>query len=455
MQVFLLDRAKILGKKLAEGAFFREKEAVINCFYCITLIFILQYGYGAGGFPGPKSKGGMGCVMKNFRLTEKEMNALAERYPTPFLVASLDKVEENYQFMRHHLPRAGVFYAMKANPTPQVLAKLAALGAHFDVASAGEMEILHDLGISGAQMIYANPVKDRAGLKAAAALGVRRFTFDDESEIDKMAKAVPGADVLVRIAVRNNKALVDLNTKFGAPVEEALALLIKAQQAGLHAMGICFHVGSQSLSTAAYEEALLVARKLFDEAETLGLHLTDLDIGGGFPVPDAAGLNVDLAAMLEAINKQIDRLFPDTAVWTEPGRYMCGTAVNLVTSVIGTKKRGAQPWYILDEGIYGCFSGIIYDHWTYPLHCFGKGKKSPATFGGPSCDGIDVLYRDFMTPELKIGDKVLVTEMGAYTSVSATRFNGFYLAPTIIFEEEPEYAARQQDDDNQADKAAV
>ena len=393
--------------------------------------------------------------MKNFRLTEKEMNTLAERYPTPFLVASLDKVEENYQFMRRHLPRAGVFYAMKANPTPQVLQKLAALGSHFDVASAGEMEILHELGIGGEQMIYANPVKDRVGLKAAAAFGVRRFTFDDESEIDKMAAAVPGADVLVRIAVRNNKALVDLNTKFGAPAEEALELLQKAQAAGLHAMGICFHVGSQSLSTAAYEEALLVARKLFDNAEELGMHLTDLDIGGGFPVPDADGLNVDLAAMMESINRQIDRLFPDTAVWTEPGRYMCGTAVNLVTSVIGTKNRGEKPWYILDEGIYGCFSGIMYDHWTYPLHCFGKGKKSPATFGGPSCDGIDVLYRDFMAPKLKIGDKVLVTEMGAYTSVSATRFNGFYLAPTIIFEEQPEYADRLHSDDDQADKAAV
>ena len=81
----------------------------------------------------------MGCVLKNFRLTEKEMNTLAERIPTPFLVASTDKVAENYQFMREHLPRAGVFYAIKANPTPAILTRLAKLGAHFDVASAGEM----------------------------------------------------------------------------------------------------------------------------------------------------------------------------------------------------------------------------------------------------------------------------------------------------------------------------
>ena len=393
--------------------------------------------------------------MKNFRLTEKEMNAMAERVPTPFLVASLDKVEENYQFMRQHLPRAGVYYAMKANPTPAILRRLAGLGSHFDVASAGEMEQLYGLGVNGSQMIYANPVKDTRGLRAAAVYGVRRFTFDDVTEIPKMASYVPGADVLVRISVRNNKALVDLNTKFGAPVDDAIALLQQAEQAGLHAAGICFHVGSQSLSTAAYEEALLVARKLFDEAEALGMHLTDLDIGGGFPVPDADGLSVDLAVMMESINRQIDRLFPDTAVWTEPGRYMCGTAVNLVTSVIGTKDRNGKPWYILDEGIYGCFSGIMYDHWTYPLHCFGKGAKKSSTFGGPSCDGIDVLYRDFEAPALKIGDRLLVTEMGAYTSVSATRFNGFYLAPTVIFENQPEYAARQKTDAEDKDSEAA
>lgn len=389
-----------------------------------------------------------GCVMGSFRLTEQEVNGLAKRFPTPFLVASLDKVEENYRFMRKHMPRAGIYYAVKANPTAGILKRLALLGAGFDVASAGEIKLLHKLGVAGSRMIYANPVKDQRGLFAAAACGVRRMTFDDESEIAKMAEAVPGADVLVRVSVRNNRALVDLNTKFGAPMEEAIPLLRKAQAAGLNPVGICFHVGSQSLSTAAYEEALLVCRGLFDEAKSLGMELTDLDIGGGFPVPSAEGLSVDLAAMMESINKQIDRLFPDTAVWTEPGRYMCGTAVNLVASVIGTKFRGENPWYILDESIYGAFSGIIYDHWMYPLHCFGKGKKRPSFFGGPSCDGIDVLYRGFEAPALKIGDKVLVTDIGAYSTVSATRFNGFEIAPTIIWEEQKEARTQEYELDN-------
>lgn len=370
--------------------------------------------------------------MRSFILNENEMNELAKRQPTPFLVLSVDKVAENYAFLRKHLPRAGIYYAIKANPHPRALERLAALGSHFDVASAGEMEMLHAAGVDGSRMIYANPVHDARGFAAASRFGVKRFTFDDESEIPKLAAAAPGADVLVRVQVHNGKALVDLNTKFGAPLGSALPLLRKAEQAGLHAKGICFHVGSQSLSTAAYEEALLLVHHLFLEAEASGMHLTDLDIGGGFPIPSAEGLHVDLAAMLEAINRQLDRLFPQTAVWTEPGRFLCGTAMNLVTSVIGTKQRGAVPWYILDEGIYGVFSGILFDHWEYPLHCFGNGAKIPSVFAGPSCDGIDVLYRDFPAPKLPIGANVLVSDIGAYTTVSATRFNGFEPAAVLV-----------------------
>ena len=374
--------------------------------------------------------------MRSFNLSENEMNELCRRHETPFLVVSAAKVEENYRFLRAHLPHAGVYYAMKANPAPAILRRLAALGSNFDVASAGEIEALAREGVAGDRMIYANPVKDARGLRAAAKYGVRRMTFDDASEIGKIAQAVPGASVLVRIAVHNSRALVDLNTKFGARPEDALPLLLAAKRAGLRPVGICFHVGSQSLSVAAYEEALLFVHGLFAEAKAAGLTLTDLDIGGGFPVPDATGLAVDVVAMLTAIDRQIVRLFPETAVYCEPGRFLPGTAVNLVASIIGTKDRAGHPWYILDEGIYGAFSGMMYDHWHYPLHTFGRGERVRATFAGPSCDGIDVLYEDFLTPRLTVGDHVLATDIGAYTTVSATQFNGFALAPTYTYEEE-------------------
>ena len=266
--------------------------------------------------------------MNSFKLTEKEMNDLAEKYPTPFLVASLDKISENYGFLQKNLPRARVFFAMKANPTDAILQRMAMLGSSFDVASPGEMRLLHGIGVTGDRMIYANPVKTQEGLSLAAEYGVNKFTFDDVSEIGKMAAMVPGANVLVRIRVKNAKAVVDLNTKFGAPPEKALELLQQAEKAGLRAVGICFHVGSQSLTAEAYGEALLLCRRLFDEAAAMGMKLQVLDIGGGLPVPSLEAPAPDLKGMMRGINRQLDRLFPDTEIWSEPGRYICGTAVN-------------------------------------------------------------------------------------------------------------------------------
>ena len=339
---------------------------------------------------------------------------------------------------------------MKANPAPAILETLADRGACFDVASAGEIKTLGVLGVDGGRMIYANPVKDRRGLAAARDYGVKRMTFDDASEIPKIAEYVPDAEVLVRIAVHNKRALVDLNTKFGAHPQDAIPLLLQAKAAGLKPIGICFHVGSQSLSTAAYEEALLFVHGLFDEAKAAGLTLTDLDIGGGFPVPDESGLAVDVAAMMETIDRQIARLFAGVNVCCEPGRFLPGTAANFVATVIGTKDRAGHPWYILDDGIYGAFTGLLFDHWHYPLYTFAQGKKEKCTIAGPTCDGIDVLYEDYETPRLHIGDHVLATDIGAYTSVSATRFNGFDIAPTYIYEEEVAASAKMDESDRRA-----
>lgn len=372
--------------------------------------------------------------MESFRLTREETETLAASHQTPFLVISLAQVERNYRFFRRHLPRVNAYYAMKANPAPRVLSLLAELGAGFDTASAGEMRMLSEVGVEGARMIYANPVKTPEGLQTAARLGVRRMTFDDANEVWKMAELSPGAEVLVRIRIRNEKALVDLNAKFGAEAEEAISLLRLARDAGLTPKGVAFHVGSQSLSAEAYEEAIMISRHIFDEARAAGMPLSMLDIGGGFPIP-MAGTEPDVETMMERISRQIDQLFPETEIWAEPGRFFIGTAVNLVTSVIGVKRRGEELWYTIDDGLYGTLSGAIFDHWTYTFEAFREGPSRRATVLGPSCDSIDFVGRDVALPELLQGDLVLVPDCGAYTSASATTFNGFSKAEELYFED--------------------
>ncbi|WP_425059592.1 Lysine/ornithine decarboxylase [Sporomusa carbonis] len=372
--------------------------------------------------------------MKYFRLSQDAVKALADTYSTPLLVLSLEQIELNYNLLAENLPDVKIYYAVKANPDERIIRKLNALGGYFDVASDGEMRLLNQLGIDSERMVYANPVKTAGGLNVARAIGVNKFTFDSESEIDKMAAAIPGGTVLLRIRVDNPRALVDLNKKFGAHPDEALDLLTKAHAAGLDVAGLCFHVGSQSIGNDAYLDALKICRKVFDAAACRGLNLRILDIGGGFPIPTLTE-QPDVAAMAAGIFKTIKQYFPDTEIWAEPGRYICGTAVNLITQVIGTKVRNNQQWYFLDDGLYGTFSGVIFDHWDFELETFKTGKRIQATFAGPSCDSLDIMFRDKPTVPLEIGDLILVPNCGAYTSASATVFNGFAKTPIVVWEE--------------------
>lgn len=372
---------------------------------------------------------------KHFQIDREAVEKLAARYGSPLLVLSLEEVKKNYRVLNKYMPRVRVHYAIKANPHPEILRTMADLGSCFDVASDGEIRTLNAMGVDGSRMIYANPVKLGVGLEACRDCGVTKMTFDSASEIEKIKKQCPDATVLLRLRIDNSSAHVDLNKKFGAARENALALMLQAKEAGLDMAGVAFHVGSQTVSSDPYLYALDIARGLFDEAEAAGLHLRILDIGGGFPIPEPK-VKFNLPEMLKQISARLNEDFAETEIWAEPGRYICGTAVNLITSVIGVTERGGQPWYFLDEGLYGTFSGVIFDQWDFKLLSFKESdERVAATFAGPSCDSLDIMFRGRMTAPLEVGDLLLVPACGAYTSASATTFNGFSKARFVVWEE--------------------
>ncbi|MBP2639237.1 MAG: ldc [Firmicutes bacterium] len=368
-----------------------------------------------------------------FNLSQAAVQQIAKTYGTPTLVLSLEQIARNYSFLTEHMPGVKLYYAVKSNPDERIVRTLAGLGSCFDVASDGEILMLSDMGIEPERIVYANPIKTSGGLEIARQKGIHSFTFDSESEIGKIANVLPGATVLLRIKVDNPRALVDLNKKFGAAPDEALDLLRKARAKGLDAAGLCFHVGSQSTSSEAYLAALQICRGLFDQAAADGFQFRLLDIGGGFPIPTGTQ-KIDVAAMTDEIYASLKANFPGIEIWAEPGRFICGTAMSLITRVIGTQRRNNQQWYFLDEGLYGTFSGIIFDHWIYDMETFKNGAEIMATFAGPSCDSLDVLYRDKLTVPLEMDDLILVRNCGAYSSASATTFNGFAKAKIVVWE---------------------
>ncbi len=370
-----------------------------------------------------------------FQIGREAVEQLAAAYGSPLLVLSVNQVKRNYALLRKYLPRVKVHYAIKANPHPAILQVLQEAGSCFDVASDGEIRTLAAMGIEGERLIYANPVKTEAGLAACRDCSVRKMTFDNASEIAKIQKACPGATVLLRLRIDNSSAHVDLNKKFGASKEAALGLMRQAKEAGLDMAGIAFHVGSQTVTADPYLWGMDLAAQLFEEAAEAGLPLRVIDIGGGFPIPEPK-VRFNLRELLRQIQARLDEDFPQAEAWCEPGRYICGTAVNLICSVIGLNERGGQPWYFLDEGLYGTFSGVLFDQWDFKLLSFKEGRsRVAATFAGPSCDSLDIMFRGRMTVPLEVGDRLLVPSCGAYTSASATTFNGFSKARFVVWEE--------------------
>ena len=195
------------------------------------------------------------------------------------------------------------------------------------------------------------------------------------SEITKISKQCPGATVLLRLRIDNSSAHVDLNKNLVFAQEDALSLMLQAKEAGLDMAGIAFHVGSQTVSAEPYLKALDIVRELYLKAEALGMKLRILDIGGGFPIPESK-VNFNLPEMLSQINARLDEDFADVELWAEPGRYICGTAVNLLTSVVGVTERGRTALVFLDEGLYGTFFRCyFFDQWDFKLISFKDGGK--------------------------------------------------------------------------------
>ena len=368
--------------------------------------------------------------MNSFQLTKADTDFLMQTYATPLEVISTKHIAENYLALKRHIPRLKIFYAIKANPAKCILQKLNELRANFDVASDGEIYKLQQMGVSGDRMIYANPVRSLSGLKAAAKVGINKFTFDSKDEIDKIVNYVPNAEVLARVKIDHSDAVIDLNIKFGANKSEIIDLLKYAEDKGLSAVGICFHVGSQTLSANAYLHAFKLARNLIDTARQNGINIKYMDIGGGLPAP-ALNTQIDVAKIMQDINNCLTQDFTDVEIWAEPGRYICASAVNIVTSVVGRQKRSGRDWYFLDDGIYGSFSGIMFDHWDYDFVPLKSGAKHDVTLAGPSCDSLDIVKKHMLCPKMDVGDLFLAINAGAYSTVSATTFNGFSL-PQVV-----------------------
>lgn len=360
--------------------------------------------------------------------------AAAAGEPTPLLILDRTLLRQSYRRIAASLPGAEVYYAVKANPHPGVLEALAREGCGFEVSSRPELEAVLRLGVTIDRVISSNPVKRPDYIRRAFELGLDRFAFDSEPELDKLARWAPGSRVYVRLTVDNSGSEWPLSDKYGVPPERAVELLLAAPRAGLRPYGLTFHVGSQCRDAESWVRAIRTCHEIHRELAAQGQPLQMLSVGGGQPVhhlrpvptPEAIG---------RRITETVAELFGPEAplITVEPGRALVGGAGTLVTSVIGQARRGADtskagsrgdPWVYLDAGVFNAMMETI-EGFRYELRTEREGPRRPVTVAGPSCDSVDTLFTVEPLPEVEVGDRVYVMNAGAYTLSYASSFNGF------------------------------
>ena len=366
-----------------------------------------------------------------------------EQFGAPLLMLDCDVIRQQYRALHSALPTVTLHFALKPLPHPAVVRTLMQEGASFDLATTGEVELVALEGVPAERTIHTHPIKRDADILNALAYGCHVFVVDNLNELEKFKVYSDDVELLVRLSFRNSEAFADLSKKFGCSPEQALTIIETAQAWNIRVKGLSFHVGSQTTNPQKYVDAIRTCKMVMEQVVARGLPaLSTLDIGGGFPVSySEAVMPIDQFCM--PINQALSELPETVQVLAEPGRFIVARAVMSVASVMGQAEREGQMWYYLDDGIYGSFSGLMFDDAQYPLVTLKQGGELiPSVLSGPTCDSIDVIAEDVMLPKLDNGDLVIGRMMGAYTSATATDFNFFKRAQTVVFNEETEINAR-------------
>jgi ornithine decarboxylase len=333
-----------------------------------------------------------------------------------------------------------VLYAVKANPSPDLLQVLRDSGVtHYDVASIAEVRLVAET-LPGAIICFMHPVKaEEAIAEAYFKHGVRTFSLDTLEELEKIVRVTDGAtdlNLCVRIRVSSDHSKLSLASKFGADPSEVKELLMAARQAS-DALGICFHVGSQAMTPAAYSEAMSRVRAAIVEA---AVTVDIVDVGGGFPSSYPGMEPPPLEAYFDVIHDAFESLpvSYSAELWCEPGRALCAEYASVLVRV--EKRRGDELY--INDGAYGALFDAAHVGWRFPVKLVREGgsdtRPMAFSFYGPTCDDLDHMAGPFMLPaDVQAGDYVEIGMLGAYGCAMRTGFNGFGSDSKVVAEDEP------------------
>ncbi|CAK9068476.1 unnamed protein product [Durusdinium trenchii] len=355
----------------------------------------------------------------------------------PVQVVDLGNVLSQIDLWQKHLPNVRPHYAVKCCPDKQIIKQLLDGGCGFDCATMQEINTVLALGVNPEDIVYSHPCKPRSHIAFAKSQGISLMSFDNDVELRKVAAVYPEAQLLLRVVCEDSTAQCPMSLKFGAKSTNWDELLRIIQELKLNLAGVSFHVGSGCNDPESFEQALTDAKEVFRLAKERGMQtLRVLDIGGGYP-GDVQGFERIAPGIAEKLGRLFPQAeYPELRMISEPGRFFAAESAHLLTKVYAKAKLPSTEdpseqvcRYYLNDGLYGSFNCIIYDHVSVQPEPMKDQQRPqvPCALFGPTCDGFDVVLEKHEMPELEEGEWVLWRNMGAYTSAAGCKFNGFAL----------------------------
>src|SRR5690554_6359094 len=367
--------------------------------------------------------------------TFRRIKAFAETQETPFVVIDTATVARQFDELQQLFPYARVYYAVKANPAPEIISLLRDKNSNFDVASIYELDKLLSLGVTADRCSYGNTIKKSKDIHYFYEKGVRMYATDSEADVRNIAKAAPGSKVYVRILTEGSgTADWPLSRKFGCQSDMAMDILVLARDLGLEPYGVSFHVGSQQRDIGAWDAAIGKVKVIFERLkEEDNITLKMINMGGGFPANYLTKTNT-LQTYAEEITRFLQEDFGDDLpeIILEPGRSLIANAGVLVSEVVLVSRKShtaLERWIFTDVGKFSGLVETMDEAIKFPIWTDKRGELEEAVIAGPTCDSADIMYEDYkygLPLNLAIGDRLYWLSTGAYTtSYSSIEFNGF------------------------------
>ncbi len=381
-----------------------------------------------------------------------DLVALAEEFGTPLFVFSEEIIRKRAKEVASAFGRENVYYASKANSNISVLKLIRSLGLNVEVSSEGELFAALKAGFKPEQIIFNGVAKTLRELHAAAELGLHCVNLDSVCELERLRQVARERGVEVNVAFRvSSGVMAGTHTsfetaaslsKFGVTLEEAVeAYRAALREDGVNPIGVHCHIASQVPRVEVFEEgAFKVGRTVKTIEDTLGLTLSEFNIGGGIPVPYARepidGLpeyfyaKIDPREIAERVRRVLDEVIGGIRLIAEPGRYVVGDSAVLLTQIQNVKKKGGEIWVMIDAGFNVLLDAFSYKWYFHMISANRAGEEHsyPYMVGGPLCDGGDIFLAGgqcrMLPRDLKVGEYLALLYTGAYTLEQMSQFNG-------------------------------